>query len=290
MPSRIAGILFIWLAAAAWPAAQKSTLEDILARAAEHHSSFRIRASGMTLDESYTLTQTTAGRMLTPLRFQSDVVLINTSDRLVGLRDPYTLDNAPLRERKPRIVDILKEPTSLAWDRAQRFAQESHFRFIHEIVLALNDPMLAVQYVSPEMQSKATFKHEGMKKVDGLEVASINFKERAGRDIRYSLGTPGNATASGRLFIDPSSGAIVKSELWANSATEAVVSTVTYARHAETGLWFPAKMMQTFDWKELDDVRSNRDVGAYGARLAFQGNATYTPGTLTPIDLSKMTR
>lgn len=61
----------------------------------------------------------------------------------------------------------------------------------------------------------------------------------------------GHAAASGRFFVDPTTGAIRKTELSANSATETVVSTVTYAEHRPLELWLPQKMMQTFEWKEL---------------------------------------
>lgn len=35
---------------------------------------------------------------------------------------------------------------------------------------------------------------------------------------------------------------------------------------------------------------SNRDVGAYGARLFFQASASYSDPRYTPIDLSKIRR
>ena len=272
------------------PAAQKPDIGDILARAADYHDSFASRTSGVSLDEHYIFIQVTAGRMHTPMHFRSDVVVLNVNGRVLSLRDPYLLDNVPLRERKPRIVDILREPTSAGWNSAQKYAAESHFRFVADVVLALNDPMLALRFISRDLQPKLTYKFEGMKKLDGEEVASIGFKETGNRETAFTLGTRGNAAASGRFFVDPASGTIRKTELWANSATEAVVSTVTYARAAELDLWLPAKMTQTFEWKELDDVHSNRNVGAYGARLFFQANATYETPTLTAIDLSKMRR
>ena len=274
----------------ATPDAQKPALADLLARAAEYHTSFTARASGTLLDEHYTFIQVTAGRMHTPAHFRSDVILLNVNGRMIGLRDPYALDNVPLRERTPRIIELLREPTLSAWDQAQKYAAESHFRFVSEIVLALNDPAIALRFISAELQPKLTWKFEGMKRLDGVELASIGFKETGDRDTRYSLGTLGNAAASGRFFVDPATGSVRKTELWANSATEAVVSTVTYAEHTPLELWLPQKMMQTFEWKELHDVKSNRDVGAYGARLFFQANATYSDPRHTPIDLTRMRR
>jgi hypothetical protein len=286
----VGAVLLCAVTATAAPGAQKPALDDLLARAAEYHDSLTTRASGATLDEHYIFTQVTAGRMHTPMHFRSDVVLLNVNGRVIGLRDPYALDNVPLRERKPRIVELLREPTLSGWDRAQKHAAESHFRFISDIVIALNDPAVALRFISREMQPKLTWKFEGMKKLDGVELASVGFRETGTRQTRYSLETRGNAAASGRFFIDPSTGSIRKTELWVNSDTEAVVTTVTYSEHKPLDLWLPQKMMQNFEWKEMHDVKSNRDVGAYGARLFFQANATYSDPQYTPIDLTKMRR
>lgn len=272
------------------PAAQKPELGELLARAADYHESFASRSSGVSLDEHYIFIQVTVGRMHTPMRFRSDVVVLNVNGRVLSLRDPYLLDNVSLRERRPRILEILREPTTAGWNQAQKYASESHFRFVSDIVLALNDPMLALRFISRDMQPKVTYKFEGMKRLEGQELASIGFKERGDKETAFGLGTRGNAAASGRYFVDPASGAIRKTELWANSATEAVVSAVTYGHASALDLWLPAKMTQTFEWKELDDVHSNRNVGAYGARLFFQGNATYENPTLAAIDLNKMRR
>jgi hypothetical protein len=269
---------------------QKPTLEDLLARAAEYHDAFVTRSSGVSLDEHYIFIQVTAGRMHTPMHFRSDVVMLNLNGRVISLRDPYLLDNVALRERKLRIVEVLKEPTMAGWDRAQKYAAESHFRFVSDIVLALNDPTLPLRFLSKDLQPKVSYKFEGMKRVDGREAASLGFKEVGPKEATFALGTRGNAMASGRFFLDPVTGAVLKTELWANSPTEAVVSTVTYGHAADLDMWLPVKMAQTFEWKELDDVRSNRSVGAYGARLFFQANATYENPSLTPIDLEKTRR
>ncbi|MBA3637819.1 MAG: hypothetical protein M3541_10235 [Acidobacteriota bacterium] len=49
-------------------------------------------------------------------------------------------------------------------------------------------------------------------------------------------------------------------------------------------------MNETYSWKEMDDVASNRNVGAYGQRLSFQTNATYSNPRHSPVDLSKIRR
>lgn len=270
--------------------AEDAPLADVLARAADYHATYAARVSGATVEEHYSLTQLVAGRMQTPIRFASDVVLLNVNGRVLGLRDPFAVDNVRLREREARIINLLAAPTLESWNRAQKHAAEQNFRFLFDLILTLNDPSIALQFVSRDMQPKMTFKLEKSEKMNGVAVTRIGFKETGDKETRFALGTRGNATAAGRLWIETATGVVLKTELWANSATEAVVNTVTYTKHAELDLWLPSKMVETYQWKEVDDVASNRSVGAYGERLFFQMSATYSNPRHTPIDLSKIRR
>ena len=270
--------------------AQESALADLLVRAADYHAAYVVRVSGASLEEHYSLTQLVAGRMETPVRFASDVVLLNVNGRLLGLRDPFTVDNVRLREREARIVKLLAAPTLEGWKRAQAYAAEQNFRFLFDLILQLNDPSVALQFISRDMQPKMTFKIEKEEKLNGVPVVRIGFKEKPDGKRPFVLGTRGNAAASGRLWIDPASGAVLKTELWATSSNEAVTNTVVYAKAPELDLWLPSKMNETYSWKEMDDVASNRNVGAYGQRLAFQTNVSYSNPQYSPVDLAKIRR
>ena len=269
---------------------QELPLTDLLARAAEYHASYRARVSGASVEEHYSLTRVVAGRMETPIRFVSDVVLLNVNGRITGLRDPFTVDNVRLRERESRIVNLLTEPTLEGWKRAQAYAAEQNFRFLFDLILQLNDPAIALQFISSEMQPKMTFKIEKQEKLDGVPVVRIGFKENAEVGKGAVLGTGGNAVAAGRLWIDPATGAVLKTELWANSPNESVTNTVVYAKGKELDLWLPSKMTENYSWKEMDDVASNRSVGAYGQRLTFQTNVIYSNPRHSPVDLTRVRR
>lgn len=270
--------------------AQEPVLANLLARAAEYHAGYRVRVSGASIEEHYSLTRVVAGRMETPIRFASDVVLLNVNGRVTGLRDPFTVDNLRLREREARIVNLLAQPTLEGWRQAQAFAAEQNFRFLFDLILQLNDPAIALQFISIDMQPKTTFKLEKQEKLDGVPVVRIGFKENAEAGKGAILGTRGKAVAAGRLWIDPANGAVLKTELWANSANESVTNTVVYAKATDLDLWLPAKMAENYSWKEIDDVASNRNVGAYGQRLTFQTNVTYSNPRHSSVDLTKIRR
>ena len=270
--------------------AQDPALADLLARAADYHAGYAVRVSGATVDENYSLTRLVAGRMETPIRFASDVVLVNVNGRVMGLRDLFSVDNVRLREREARIVNLLTAPTLESWNRAQAHAAEQNFRFLFDLILQLNDPSIALHFISRDMQPKVTFKIEKQEKLNGIAVTRIGFKENGDGTKPFVLGTKGNAAAAGRFWIENATGAILKTELWATSSNESVVNTVVYAKAAELDLWLPSKMTETYSWKEMDDVASNRGVGAYGQRLSFQTSANYSNPRYSPVDLAKIRR
>jgi|SRR5687768_13061553 len=271
-------------------APQGSELTEVLARAADYHARYRVRVSGTSIDEQYTLAQIVPGRTVVPVRFSSDVVLLNTADRLLALRDPYKVDNVPLRPHTPRIVELLPQPTAEKWQRAQAYAEEQQFRFLFDLIVALNDPTVALQFIAQAMQPKCTFTLQKRETLEGLAVTRVGFKETRTPGEKLALGTPHNADASGRFWIDPVSGAILKTELWATSTHESVVVTVTYAKDATLDLWVPRKMTETYQWKESEGVLTNRTSRGYDERMSFQGDATYGAVRYTPVDLAKMFR
>src|SRR5688572_6866969 len=111
MMSRIAAALAGGLALTIPAHAQKPALADLLRLGADYHASYAARVSGASLEERYALIQVIGGRMNPPVYFSSDVLFLNLNGRIIGMRDPFAVDNVPLRQRTPRIRMLLAEPT-----------------------------------------------------------------------------------------------------------------------------------------------------------------------------------
>ncbi len=110
-----------------------------------------------------------------------------------------------------------------------------------EIVATLNDPTLALQFLSPDNQSRVTYKVDGHKRFDGVDTVGLSFQEPKNRDADYIIKTRGKAAGSGRLWIDPATGRIHQTELSMQSATETARITVGYARDSALDLWLPKR-------------------------------------------------
>jgi hypothetical protein len=277
------------LLGAAATAPQEAAPAEVLRATAQYVSTYAARISGVTLQEEYTLLDVSGGRVVSTQRISSDVVLIDVNGRPTALRDPFAVDGNALRQRTPRITSLLSKPTQAAWDKAQEYASESLRYFRDEIIVRLNDPTLALWFVEPDNQRRATFKLDGKKKIEGIDTVGLAFQETkiTTPSPGYVLTTPGRALARGRLWVEPATGRVLRTELSMQSNTETARVTVDYRRDAELDAFLPSAMVDTYEVSERTGASmSNMGAGSPGiARRSFECRATYAKVSHTPIDL-----
>ena len=266
---------------------QEPALPDALAKAASYVAQYRLQASGLAVEEQLLLTELASLRPV-PKRLASDLVFVNIQERLMSLRDPFSVDTKPTRERQPRITKVLADPTRDAWQQVQAFTKEGAYHFAANVVLWYGDPMLALQFVEEQHQKRMTYKIEGKKKMNGVEVYGIGFKETREERKVYLIETPDNPNASGRIWIDPATGAVHQTELWLQADTAVARVTVLYAPDAKLKLMVPKESTQTFEARERGTGITNMGSGGANNSMKYEANAKYTNAQLTPIDLTKM--
>jgi len=155
----------------------------------------------------------------------------------MGLRDPFAVDDNALRERIPRITTLLASPSQAAWARAQEYAGEYVRYFLDDLILRFNDPTLTLRFLAPGNQARVTYKIDGGKKIGGVETVVLKFQETKTKPPVYILDTPGKAIASGKVWIDPATGRIHRTELSMQSDPEYVHVIVDYAHEPGLDLW-----------------------------------------------------
>ena len=271
-------------------AAQEPALPDVLSRAADYVSTYRSKVSGVSLEEAFILTSQTPGLPPVPKRVSSDLVLLNLGERLIGLRDPFAVDGNALRERKPRVITRLTPPTMAAWSAVQAYSQENDNQFVANVVLWYNDPVFALQFVEKRHQPGIIYKLDGKKKINNVQVVGIGYKEKQEKDKKYLFGTPGNPSSSGRIWVEPATGAIYQIELWVQSESDTVRSEIRFALDEKLGMVLPREATHRFEWRGRGTGISNVDASASGERMSFDGSVKYSNPIYTPIDLAKMMR
>ena len=288
---RIAAVAFGLGAVATLAAgAQDVALPDALKRAAEYVVQYRTKVSGVTLEEQMMLIELQGTVMRVPRRLASDLVFVDTANGLVGLRDMYAIDTNPVRERLPRISRLLEEPTTVGWQLSQNYSREHAHFFLADVVWWGSEPASVLRFIDAEFQPRITYKLDGKKKVRGVQVIGIGFREPVERGKKYLLETPGNAHCSGRFWIDPATGAIHQTELWVESPTETIRGQITYDVDKTLGLLLPVEGGHTYDAREAGSGISNMGGGSVGRRLSLESTTKYSNARYAKIDLTKIRR
>ena len=257
------------------------TVDDLRKKAGEYIAQYSEAVSGVTLEEQFLLVQTTGGSARVPIRIASDVTLFVLDQFAVGLRDVYAIDTRPVRERQPRVINALKEPAGPNIELVRRYIRENAAHLLHNVVVWYTDPLLALQFGAPANQSKITYKLEGNKKMNGVQVYGLGYKETS-EDARVLVKVPGKAKSSGRLWVDPLTGAIHMTEFWVQSETDTIRIQVEFALDKTLKLLLPRRASHSMEWREMGSQYGDR-VANMAQKLSFDGNSDYKQIGYTPI-------
>lgn len=274
----------------------KPTIEQIMAKAADYHDRYMKDVSGVLLEEQYQLMDVTGGRTRSITRIASDVVLVGANGIVAALRDPYAIDTRPLREQTPRIMTLLAAPatpTMRDWQLAASYPQQGALHFMLDIVVKVNEPTSALQFLSSAYQPNFKYKLDGQRNMNGTPVVGVRFEEPERRDHTYIFGTRSNARATGRFWLDPLTGAVHQTELWVDSKAESAIVSVKYAPHPALKHLLPVEMSEQYEERETGGAPRQMGSGAdprgsVPTRVSVQCRATYSNATYSPIDLTKL--
>ncbi len=293
---RTAGIAALTAIAGLSTTPQPAALPDVLARAAEYHTTYLQKVSGVAFDEQTQLLDVTGGKTRGVIRISSDVVLVGLQGQLIALRDPYAVDTQPLRPKGSRISALLgapATPTIKDWELATSYPPQGSVHFILDVQLKVNEPTSALQFISAALQPKMKYRLDGQKKMNDVQVVGVRFEEPTSQEQVHVLGTRSNARATGRFWIDPETGAIHQTELWVDSKWENAIVSVKYAPHRELGLLLPTEMNDSYDQREGGGGPRQMGSGAnpsgsVASKVSVQSRSNYSKATLAVIDLTKL--
>jgi hypothetical protein len=132
-----------------------------------------------------------------------------------------------------------------------------------------------------------TYKIDGRKRFDGVETVGLRFQEPKTREANSIIPTRGKALGSGRLWVDPASGCIHRTELALKSSSEFARVAVDYAHDQALDLWLPRSMLDAYEITEQTGPGTSRTgASANVAHRSLDCRASYSNPRLTPIDLT----
>ena len=271
----LAGLTILCACSLGADAGQKPALADILKSAATSLTDYSQKIA-VVADEDYVQRDTTTSSA--PRRLQSDVVLVGLDKGVViGHRYVHTVDSTKVRERDDRLVKLFRGPSPAAGQEpAKALEDEVQHYYLSPNLRTLDAPGLALEFLREATQAQSTFSLEGIKSMDGAQVAIVRFVENPTARI---LPTPDGSQTSGKFWIDAATGTVRQTELTVDHRQLFRFHIATKFVHDTTvGAWVPSEMLQEVDIRQpTNNAHSNMGAGGQlGSRRTFEGRARYS--------------
>jgi len=177
----------------------------------------------------------------------SDVLWLPTGDAMVWafFRDVAAVDGQPVRDRAARLEQLFAGGATLeARQRATEILNEGA-RYNLGTRRTVNSPTLALSALHPRNQARFRFRTSGIDDSHGVRAVKVRFSETA-RPALIHTSKGEDVPASGVLWIEPTEGALIASELRLDVRGFPVEIEVLYRREPRLGAWLPAEMRESY--------------------------------------------
>jgi hypothetical protein len=224
-------------------------LAILIARLSEYLASYLREFANVVAEEDSFLEVKSGWRSGPRTRqMKSDLLLVKTADRAGWLqyRDVFEVDGKPVRDREARVQKLFLENTDDAPRKAQAISDESSRYNLGDLKRTINLPTLPLVLLSPALIDGVSFERAGEETIDGVKTARIDYEEMRRPTLVRQTGSALDAPASGTLWVEPSTGRIVKTSIEIQATHVTGTMSVTYKPGGTTGIWVPAEMQESY--------------------------------------------
>ena len=173
------------------------------------------------------------------------MVRLQSAASWITFRDVLTVNKRPVRDREERLLKLLQSPEASALAQARRIAQESARFNLGRITRTMNVPDMALEYLQPRHGARIRFETLRNETIDGRPVVVLRFSESAGPSIVRNM-AGADLLARGRVWAEPDSGAIVRTELLVEDRVSKGTCTVEFRIDPRLGIRVPIKMTERY--------------------------------------------
>jgi hypothetical protein len=227
------------------------SLEDLLARAGTYLDGYQKQFAAVVSEETYTQQIQGVGTQVwnTPIHrvTRSDVLMLNLgANQWMGFRDVFDVNGRAIRDHVQRLQKLMLDTPGQLIERASALSAESARFNLGSVERTINLPAVGLEYLDRANQSRSTFRLRGDERVGDATAAVLEFSEEATPTIVRDS-KDGNQAATGRFWLDPATGRVLRNELRFDTGGMQVAVTVTYAPNAKLGMWVPATMNERYE-------------------------------------------
>jgi hypothetical protein len=157
-----------------------------------------------------------SGGVIATRRLRSEVLLAKAGQAgWVAFRDVFEVDGRAIRDRHSRLEALFLRPGADSDGQARKITEESARFNLGLLQRTINVPTLALTLLRTDHQARCRFELDRVTRVAGREAAQVKFVEVAQPRM---VATPDHAAAEGRLWIEPATGRVVKTEFTIRTA------------------------------------------------------------------------
>jgi hypothetical protein len=261
-------------------------LDDVVARASAYVRDYEDRFSLLVADEHYVqeirrpdnnpvagnLSRSNPGGGFASnggvrkrLVMKSDYLLVQLGPGAgwMPFRDTYEVNGKKVGDRDDRLARLFLEPSETSLDVASRLTADSTRHNLGSMTRTVNIPTLALMFLHPDVRERFTFTKDGVDTLGGRPAWRLEFSEHQHPTlIKTTRGR--DLPATGRLWVDPSTGVVMKTQMIAADPLVRAMITTTYQRDATLDMWVPATMEDYYKAdSEVDEVTGTATYGRF---------------------------
>jgi hypothetical protein len=189
-----------------------------------------------------------AGGALSTQTIKSDFLLVQLGmdgEGWMPFRDAYEVKGKKIRNREDRLLKLFVENDKQAFEKAARFNEASTKFNLGNVARTINIPTLGMMLLHPRVNERFEFTDGGEEAISGRVLRKALYREAA-RPTLIKTTRGRDLALTGTIWIDPFSGAVVKSEMNAADPAVRCQVTVTFRRDDALEMWVPDKMEEYY--------------------------------------------
>jgi hypothetical protein len=198
-----------------------------------------------------------AGGAMTIQTFKSDFLLVQLGmdgEGWMPFRDTFEVKGKKVRDRDNRLLKLFLEHDKSQFDKAMRFNETSAKHHLGNVARTINIPTLGMMLLHPRVNERFEFTDGGEETIAGRVLRKALYREMA-RPTLIKTTRGRDLALTGTIWIDPFSGAVVKTEMNAADPAVRCQVTVTFRRDDALEMWVPEKMEEYYKaYSGLDDI------------------------------------
>lgn len=198
-----------------------------------------------------------AGGAVNVQTFKSDFLLVQLGmdgEGWLPFRDTFEVKGQKVRDRGDRLLKLFLENDKERFEKAARLNDISAKHHLGNIARTINIPTLGMMLLHPRVNERFAFTDGGEEAIAGRVLRKALYREAA-RPTLIKTTRGRDLALTGTIWIDPFTGAVVKTEMNAADPAVRCQVSVTFRRDEALEMWVPEKMEEYYKANlAVDDI------------------------------------